>query len=74
MEYIWLLKSEILKGQGDKEAMIIYAEAYSRDPGFFEFTKSLEACREVLKNKSTLILSTESEIFKYLKYTEETDE
>ena len=65
-------ESEILKGQGDKEAMNIYAEAYSRDRGFFEFTKSLEACRQVLKNKSTLILSTESEIFKYLKYTEET--
>jgi len=67
-------ESEILKGQGDKEAMNIYAEVYSRDSGFFEFTKSLEACRQVLKNKSTLILSTESEIFKYLKYTEETGE
>jgi len=67
-------ESEILKGQGDKEARSIYAEAYSRDPGFFEFTKSLEACREVLKDKSTLILSTESEIFKYLKYTEKTGE
>ena len=67
-------ESEILKGQGDKEAMTIYAEAYSQDPGFFEFTKSLEACREVLKRNSTLILSTESEIFKYLKYTEETSE
>ena len=67
-------ESEILKGQGDKEAMTIYAEAYGQDPEFFEFTKSLEACREVLKNKSTLILSTESEIFKYLKYTEKTGE
>ncbi len=67
-------EAEILKGQGDKEAMGIYAEAYSQDPGFFEFTKSLEACSEVLKKKSTLILSTESEIFKYLKYTEKTDE
>jgi len=67
-------ESEILKGQGDKEAMSIYAEAYNQDPGFFEFTKSLEACREVLKDKSTLILSTESEIFKYLKYTEKTGE
>lgn len=67
-------EAEILKGHGDKEAMTIYAEAYSQDPGFFEFTKSLETCREVLKRNSTLILSTESEIFKYLKYTEETGE
>lgn len=67
-------EAEILKGQGDKEAMGIYAEAYSQDPAFFEFTKSLEACSEVLKKKSTLILSTESEIFKYLKYTEKIGE
>jgi len=67
-------EAEILKGQGDKEAMGIYAEAYGRDAGFFEFTKSLEACSEILKKKSTLILSTESEIFKYLKYAEETGE
>jgi membrane protease subunit HflC len=67
-------EAEILKGQGDKEAMGIYAEAYSRDAGFFEFTKSLEACSEILKNQSTLILSTESEIFKYLKYAEEKGE
>lgn len=65
-------EAEILKGQGDKEAMGIYAKAYGQDTGFFEFTKSLEACSEILKNQSTLILSTESEIFKYLKYTEET--
>lgn len=67
-------EAEILKGQGDKEAMGIYAEAYKQDPAFFEFTKSLEACSEVLKRKSTLILSTESEIFKYLKYTGKTGE
>lgn len=65
-------EAEILKGQGDKEAMNIYAEAYNQDTEFFEFIKSLEACSEVLKSKSTLILSTESEIFKYLKYTGET--
>jgi len=67
-------EAEILKGQGDKEAMSIYAKAYSQNPSFFEFTKSLEACSEILKKKSTLILSTESEIFKYLKYAEETGE
>jgi len=66
--------SEILKGHGDKEAMRIYAEAYGQDPEFFEFIKSLEACREVLKTKSTLILSTESEIFKHLKYSVEVNE
>lgn len=59
-------KAEIIKGEGDKEAMKIYAEAYSKDPEFFDFLKSLETYEHILKTKSTLILSTESELFKYL--------
>ncbi len=60
-------QSEILKGQGDKQAMMIYAEAYKQDTDYFEFVNSLEACKEVLKNDTTLILSTDSEVFKYLR-------
>jgi len=63
-------QSEILKGQGDKESMMIYADAYNRDMGYFEFINSLEACKELMKNNSTLILSTDSEVLKYLKYKE----
>lgn len=61
-------QSEILKGQGDRQSMMIYAEAYSKDMDYFEFTNSLEACKELMKNNSTLILSTDSEVLKYLKY------
>ncbi|MBN2534543.1 MAG: protease modulator HflC [Spirochaetales bacterium] len=63
-------QSEIIKGEGDRKALKTYAEAYSHDPDFFEFLKSLDTCSEVLKNKSTLILSTDSELLKYLNYTE----
>ena len=59
-------ESEIIKGKGDKEAIRIYGRAYSKDPHFFKFMKSLESLKQVLKNKSTLILSTKSEIFEYL--------
>ena len=59
-------ESEIIKGQGDKEAMRIYAEAYGQDREFFEFKKSLETYEKILRSKSTLILSTDSELFKYL--------
>ena len=59
--------AEIIKGGGDKEAMTIYAEAFKQDPEFFEFIKSLDAYRQILKQKTTLILSTESSLFKYLK-------
>ncbi|MFH1729603.1 MAG: protease modulator HflC [Pseudomonadota bacterium] len=61
-------ESEIIKGEGDSQSMEIYASAYSKDPDFFEFTKSLQAYSEILKKKSTLILSTDSELFKYLDF------
>jgi len=52
--------AEIIKGEGDKEAMTIYAKAFKQDPDFFEFIKSLDAYRQILSQKTTLILSTES--------------
>ena len=59
-------QSEILKGEGDRKALSIYAKAYGKDREFFEFIKSLEAYREIFNKQSTVILSTDSEIFKYL--------
>ncbi len=59
-------EAEIVKGEGDQESTRIYAEAYGRNPEFFQFMKSLEVYREVLKDRSTLVLSTDSELFKYL--------
>jgi len=59
-------EAETTKGTGDQEAARIYAQAYGRDPEFFEFLKSLDLYRTALKEKSTLILSTESELFRYL--------
>jgi len=61
-------QSEILKGQGDRQSMTIYAEAYNKDIGYFEYINSQEACKELMKKNSTLILSTDSEVLKYLKY------
>jgi membrane protease subunit HflC len=56
-----------LKGRADARATSIYARAYGRDPGFYEFTKSLETLRSSLDGESTVILSTDSELLKYLK-------
>ena len=61
-------QSEILKGEGDQDAMTTYAKAFSVDPDYFTFVKSLELYEAVLKNRTTLILSTESELFKYLNH------
>jgi len=59
-------QAEILKGEGDRQALKIYADAYGRDREFFEFLKSMDVYREVLGEKSTLILSTDSDLFRYL--------
>jgi membrane protease subunit HflC len=63
-------KAEIIKGEGDKKAIEIYTKAYSKDPKFYEFLKSLDVYNEILKEKTTLILSTESDLLKYLNYKE----
>jgi len=55
-------QSEIIKGEGDKRAMEVYADAYSKNPDFFEYSKSLETYCDILKDKSTVILSKQNEI------------
>ncbi|WP_064682675.1 protease modulator HflC [Rhizobium bangladeshense] len=58
--------SEILRGQGDAERNRIFAEAFSRDPGFFEFYRSMAAYSAALSSQdTTLVLSPDSEFFRY---------
>jgi membrane protease subunit HflC len=59
--------SEELRGEGDAKAFRIYAEAYRQDPGFFEFTRSMEAYRKSLNAGTSMILSPDSEYLRYLK-------
>ena len=56
-----------LKGKADAKATTIYARAYGRDPGFYEFWKSMETLQAALGKDATVILSTDSELLKYLK-------
>ncbi|TLY28149.1 MAG: protease modulator HflC [Nitrospirae bacterium] len=60
--------SEELRGEGDAKAFKIYAAAYRQDPKFFEFTRSMEAYKKTFSgNNSTVVMSPDSEFFKYLK-------
>ncbi|MBW2251446.1 MAG: protease modulator HflC [Deltaproteobacteria bacterium] len=56
-----------IKGKADAEATKIYAKSYGMDPEFYSFTRTLEIYNEALDEKSSLILSTDSEFLKYLK-------
>lgn len=56
-----------IKGKADAEATKIYANAYGQDPDFYSFTNTLDIYKETLDKDSTLVLSTDSEFFKYMK-------
>jgi modulator of FtsH protease HflC len=60
-------RSEEVKGNADAEATIIYADAHGLDPEFYSFLKTLEIYTQALDDKNSVIFSTESEFFKYLK-------
>lgn len=57
-------------GEADAESTRIYAEAYGGTPereGFYKFVKTLEAYDDILDENTTVILSTDSELFRLLK-------
>ncbi|MEP2943864.1 MAG: protease modulator HflC [Hyphomicrobiales bacterium] len=60
--------SEILRGQGDAERNRLFAEAFGRDPEFFEFYRSMSAYENAIEGTdTTLVLSPDSEFFRYFK-------
>ena len=57
-----------IKGEGDAKAAGIYGRAFSANPEFYSFYRSLDAYRQSFKSRSdTLIVDPTSEFFKYLK-------
>jgi membrane protease subunit HflC len=61
-------ESELVRGDGDAEATRIYAEAYQQDPGFYAFTRSLQAYRKSFDSSDDLLLlEPDSEFFRFLK-------
>lgn len=60
-------KAERLRGAGDAESARIYATAYTRDPGFYEFVRSLEAYRKAFGEGTTLVLPPDHAFFHTLK-------
>ena len=54
------------RGEGDASATRIYAEAYGKDPEFYRFVRSLQSYELFLGKRSTLLLSADSPLFRYL--------
>ena len=62
--------AEEIKGKADAQAAAIYAAAYDRSSAsrdLYAFLKSMETFEKTFDNQTSIILSTESELFKYLK-------
>ena len=60
---------EEIRGQADAKASEIYAQAYNQSPEavrFYEFTRTMQAYRAMIAKNTTLVLSTDSDLFKFL--------
>lgn len=55
-----------IRGRADAEAAAIYAQAYSRDPEFYAFLRTLESYRKAVRENSRLVISTNAEFYRYL--------
>ena len=62
-----------LRGEGEAEAIRILADALEEDPEFFAFRRSLEAYTNFLTQKSTVVLSSENDLFQYLESPDQPD-
>ncbi len=59
-----------IKGKADAEATKIYGEAYSQDPDFYAFQKTLESYPEIVGANTSLVLSSDSDLYRFLKSVE----
>jgi membrane protease subunit HflC len=60
-------QADILRGEGDAEAVKTFAQSFGKDVNFFEFYRSMQAYRDTVGKDDTVILSPDSEFFKYFR-------
>lgn len=61
-------EAQKIKGDGDAKAAAIYGQAFSQNPEFYAFYRSMDAYRSSFKNKSdVLVLDPSSDFFRYMK-------
>ena len=60
-------KAQETSGKADAEAAHIYAEAYGQDPEFYAFYQTLDAYKQTLQKNASLLLTTSSDFYRYLK-------
>ena len=63
-------QAEITRGEGEGEAIKIFAEAIAADPEFYKFQRSLQAYRKIFEANSTVVLPADSDLFEFLQSEE----
>ncbi len=58
-------EAQKIRGEGEQESTRIYAEAFGKDPEFYRFIKSMDTYEQTLREGTSLILSSDSELFRY---------
>lgn len=59
--------AQAVKGEGDAKAAAIAADAFGRDPGFYQFYQSLQAYRSVFKPGDVIVVDPDSEFFRFMR-------
>jgi membrane protease subunit HflC len=59
--------AQAIKGEGDAKAASIAADAFGRDPGFYQFYQSLQAYRSVFKPGDVIVVDPDSEFFRFMR-------
>ncbi|HCL28306.1 MAG TPA: hypothetical protein DIC52_07705 [Candidatus Latescibacteria bacterium] len=60
-------ESQEIRGEGEAKALEIYANAFNKDPDFYEFTRTLEAYETSLDEKTILVQPADTDFFRFLK-------
>jgi membrane protease subunit HflC len=58
--------AEKVRGEAEAQAIKIYGQAHQKDPAFYELLRTLEAYKKILDEKTTILLSGDSELLKFL--------
>lgn len=60
--------AEITRGEGDKKAAAISAEALGKDPEFYAFYRTMQIYRDVFQGNTTFVLTTDSDLLKFIEH------
>ena len=61
-------EAEIVRGKAEATATRTYSEAHQKDPQFFELLRTLDTYKKIFDEKTTILLSGDSELLKYLSH------